>query len=101
MSRKPVVTLARAKLYLRLISDESDKTPQPEDKFIGSLIIAAQKAVENIIHGEIGNPPPEPLIQATLMIIEALYDKRGESDGIPMGALALCDPYRLRNEGYR
>ena len=100
MNGYPPVTLSRAKLYLRLISDESDTASHPEDDLIQSLIEAAQAAVENEIHGKISDPPEEPLVQAMLMTIESLYDKRGESEGIPPGARSLCTPYRLRNERY-
>jgi len=96
---KPPVSLARVKLYLRLISDESDASPHPEDNFILSLIDAAAQAVENEIQGKIGKTPPPALIQAMLMTIESLYDKRGEGDGMPMGARRLCAFYK--NMGYR
>ena len=100
MSSGLPVTLSRAKLYLRLISDETDITPHPEDDFIQSLIVAAKVAVENEIHGKVRRRAPEPLVQAMLMIIEAMYDKRGESDGIPMGARVLCEPYKYENQRY-
>ena len=98
MTGNSPVTLARAKLYLRLISDESDTSTHPDDGLIESLIAAAKAVVENEIHGEIGDTPEEPLVQAMLMIITSLYDNR-ESGGIPQGALYLCAPYR--KESYK
>jgi len=97
MSESPPVTLARAKLYLRMISDESDPSPHPDDGLIQSLIGAAQAAVENEIHGRIGDPPEEPLVQAMLMTIASLYDDRTDG-GIPAGARFLCAPYKYANE---
>jgi len=100
MSADPPVTLARVKLYLRLISDESDPTPHPEDGLIQSLIGVAQIAIENEIHGKISDPPEEPLVQAMMMTIASLYDNR-ESGGIPHGARMLCSPYKIANESYQ
>lgn len=79
------VTLAEAKLFLRVVHDA-------EDGLVQALIDAARGRVEAETGLALDAAAPAPLRLAVLMMVHAAYERGGEPDPAPVGPWLA--PYR-------
>ena len=80
------VTLAEAKEYLRIDSEE-------EDTLLAGLLLAAKEHCENYLQAALSSEVPTPVKQAMLILIGHFYEQRAGED-IPNVVYVLLSPYR-------
>ena len=80
------VTLAEAKEYLRIDSEE-------ENTLLAGLLLAAKEHCENYLQAALPREVPTPVKQAMLILIGHFYEQRAGED-IPNVVYVLLSPYR-------
>ena len=80
------VTLAEAKEYLRIDSEE-------ENTLLAGLLLAAKEHCENYLQTALPSEVPTPVKQALLILIGHFYEQRAGED-IPNVVYVLLSPYR-------
>jgi len=81
------VTLAEAKLFLRVSHEE-------EDTLISTLITASATRIETVLGLTLDAASPAPLRLAVLDLVARAYDTRGEDEISPEVIEGWIAPYR-------
>lgn len=96
-----ILTLQQIKMNSRIDGDEEDELLAELGEEAEQMVLNATRCTLDQIYGEHGFVPL-PLRRAMLMIVDYLYNNRGEDKPMPLAVSVMIRPYvRFNNKGGR